>query len=229
MSSPVIVSRIQNRRGTQTQFNGLIYTPGGPNSLYPLPTPTYPGGTGYYPGNPLADPNFTSANYPNVLMPGELAFCTDTFNVYIGNVNGAYTLINASVGPTGDLTPVVWSLPPTQPPGDTPVFDFINNPQPFEYNPTPFFNILYNVTDAPPPNWDALGSVFSKNGELKITAILGGPATLTDTGTEINTAGIFFAIEARYNTLLNKIEIWYSHDHLSNLTFSTSTIHWLPF
>jgi len=66
MASPVTVSRIQNRRGTQAQFN----------ALYP------PGYTGTGPVNINL--------YPNILMPGELALCTDTRRVFLGNLSGEY-------------------------------------------------------------------------------------------------------------------------------------------
>ena len=215
MTSPVIVSRIQNRRGTQTQFDGLTYTPGGPNSLYPQ---GYNGLNGYG-----SFPDFDSVNYPNVLLPGELAFCTDTFKVFIGNVNGAYTEIGSGSS-SGDLTPVVTILPPTQPSGDPPIFSHIAT---LDYQVTPFFNMIYDVTDSILSDWNSTGTSFSKNGELKITAISGGPASLVDTAVEINTGGTFFSLQAVFN--YPSIEIWYSHDHSTNLTFSTSSIRWLPF
>jgi hypothetical protein len=72
MTAPVVVSRIQNRRGLQTQFD----------ELYP---PGYLGVGGY--GSIV---NFTPENFPNVLLPGEIVLCTDTRKVFIGNVNGEY-------------------------------------------------------------------------------------------------------------------------------------------
>jgi hypothetical protein len=74
MVSPVVVSRIQHRRGLQTQFD----------ELYPL---GYVGVGGY---NAPAFPDFTPLNYPNVLLPGEMVLCTDTRRVYMGNINGEY-------------------------------------------------------------------------------------------------------------------------------------------
>lgn len=61
--TPVVVSRIQNRRGTQADFD----------NLYP---PGYTGTGG--------------AIGPDILQPGELALCTDTRRVFIGNINGEY-------------------------------------------------------------------------------------------------------------------------------------------
>lgn len=72
MAAPVVVSRIQSRRGTQAQFD----------ALYPL---GYSGIGGYG-----SLPGFNSTNYPNVLMPGELALCTDTRRVFLGNLNAEY-------------------------------------------------------------------------------------------------------------------------------------------
>jgi hypothetical protein len=85
---PVTVSRIQNRRGTQVQFE----------ALYPS---GYTGTGGY--GNP---PSFTPAAYPNVLLPGELALCEDTLKIYIGLHDGKYFQLGTSSGGTGSVTSV---------------------------------------------------------------------------------------------------------------------------
>lgn len=222
MASPVTVSRIQNRRGTQVDFNGLIFTPGGPNSLYPLPTIPFPGGTGYYPGNPSADPDFTVTNYPNVLMPGELALCTDTFTVYIGNINGGYVQLTNPPPPTiSDLVfgpLVVISLPPS--PG-------IFTPIPaLNYLATPFFTLLYDITDSPSPDWNTVGTNFSRNGEMKITAVISPGVVLTDTSTEVNNTLHDISFTAAYSG--PNIQISYMHNFPGSLTFSSSTIRWLP-
>ena len=81
MASPVVVSRIQNRRGTQVQFD----------ALYPVGY-TGIGGYGSLPG-------FNVTNFPDVLLPGELAFCTDTRRLFIGNINGEYTEVGGGGAP----------------------------------------------------------------------------------------------------------------------------------
>jgi hypothetical protein len=78
MASPVVVSRIQNRRGTQAQFD----------ALYPVGY-TGIGGYGSLPG-------FNATNFPDVLLPGEVAFCTDTRRFFIGNINAEYTEVGVA-------------------------------------------------------------------------------------------------------------------------------------
>jgi hypothetical protein len=204
MASPVVVSRIQNRRGTQAQFDAL-----------------YPFG---YNGIGGADINL----YPNILLQGELALCTDTRRVFIGNINGEYIEIQTLLD---GIPPVVISLPPTA------VFTVI--PQ-LTYAATPFFNIAYDITDTVGPDWNAVGTQYSRNGELQITATVPfapilnppfpplTPVTLTDTGTEINTVlPKEIGFMAQYNG--SNIEILYMHDFLVPLTLSVTSIHWLPF
>lgn len=79
MSSPVVVTRIQIRRGIQSQFD----------ALYP---PGYNGIGGY--GSIIG---FDATNFPDVLLSGEMCFVTDTRNTYIGNINAEYTQINIPV------------------------------------------------------------------------------------------------------------------------------------
>ena len=162
MSTPVVVSRIQNRRGTQSQFNGS-YVPPGPGPIYPtgyngiggfgsvsgpLIATTSTSGTGsvatvsfaaatYLENSPIGSSvtitgvtpvgyngiwtvtassgtsvSFASAttgvqtvagtitrpynsiNYPSVLLAGELALCTDSGRVFMGNINGEYLEIS---------------------------------------------------------------------------------------------------------------------------------------
>ena len=88
MAAPVVVSRIQNRRGTQAQFD----------SLYP------PGYTGIG--------GVSIITWPNILLPGELALATDTRNIYLGNLNGEYVKISTGAGENIALLPLVVSLPP---------------------------------------------------------------------------------------------------------------------
>jgi hypothetical protein len=207
MSTPVVVTRIQNRRGTQDQFNGAV-------AIYP---PTYDGIGGF--GSGAFIPPFNVTNYPNVLLPGELALCTDTRNLYMGNINGEYVTLTTSTGTEIFLNPLTASLPPvgvfTTIPGAT-----------FTLLPTPFFNLVYSLTDDPAANWDTVGTNFSRNGVMNITAVVSAP-TLTDTGTEINLTANSISFQAIYN--LGNIEIQYMHNFAGALTFNTSTIRWIPF
>jgi hypothetical protein len=233
MSSPVVVSRIQNRRGTQDQFNGHVYSPSGPNSVYPI---GYTGVGGYG-----SFPTFNSSNYPNVLLPGELALCTDSRKIFMGNLNGEYVEVEIVLGDGLFLHPSVWELPPSG--SFVPITRLLPFPVTLEYDATPFLNVLYDVTDDTlTPDWNTVGTNFSKNGELKITAVAyfspnipnpnpflpdTTPVELTDTGTDINLvqpSDIQFI--AQYNG--PKIEILYKHDFPGSLTFSTSTIRWIP-
>ena len=222
MTSPVVISRIQNRRGLQAQFDGDIYTPGGPNTVYPL---GYDGVDGYntilHPN--LAFPDFTPTNYPNVLLPGELAFCTDSRRIFLGNEGGAYVEIPIVLGDGIFLPPMTISLATAG--------SFTHIPT-LDYSPTPFFTLLYDLTDDTlMEDWNTVGTNFSKNGELKITAINNEPpdASLTDTGTEINLTPLYdISFKAVYNSApIPHIEIWYTHNFPGNLTFSTSTISWI--
>ena len=227
MSTPVVVSRIQNRRGTQVQFNGYTYSPSGPNSVYPL---GYTGVGGYG-----SFPNFNSTNYPNVLLPGELALCTDSRKIFLGNLAGEYIEI-AEITPDREfLDPASWILPPS--PTFVPITKIIPGPITIklEFDATPFFIILYDITDSLSPDWNQPGINFAKNGELKITAITSSmisppppfsSATLTDTGTDINLTPFDISFIAQYNG--PKIEIWYMHNFPDSLVFTTNTVTWLP-
>jgi hypothetical protein len=196
MASPVTVSRIQNRRGTQAQFD----------ALYP------PGYTGVGP----VDINI----YPNILMPGELALTTDTRRIFLGNLTGEYIEIATATGGGILLGPLVLSLPPIGVPTPIPQLDYLA---------TPFFTLLYDITDSPSPDWNTVGTAFSRNGEMKITAVTDfgpGSVSLTDTSTEVNTTLFDISFTADYNG--PNIEISYTHNFLGSLTFSSSTILWLP-
>jgi hypothetical protein len=240
MSAPVVVSRIQNRRGTQIQFDGYVYNPVGPNSLYPH---GYNGAAGY---NNF--PNFTPINYPKVLLPGELALCVDTGRIFIGNTDGRFIETDTiPVDSNQHLRPIEWPLPVPDFPGVfQPVKRTVDSVDiTLEYAATPFLNILYDVTDVTAPDWNSVGSAFSRNGELRITAVQSSatppppfstlpnlppfsPATLVDTGTQINldeTKDVNFI--AKY--VGANIEIWYTHNFSTTLTLSTNTISWLPF
>jgi hypothetical protein len=211
MATPVVVTRIQNRRGTQAQFD----------ALYP-PGYTGIGGFGSLPG-------FTLANFPGVLVSGELALVTDTRRMFMGNINGEYIELDSATSLNSiDLLPIVITLPPAA------VFTVIPS---LTYAATPFTKILYDITDSVNPDWNIVGTDFSRNGQLEITAVdyflpvwPNEPVTLTDTGTEINLVSpnqISFI--AQYDLTQTLIEILYMHDFAGSLTFSSASIKWLPF
>jgi len=205
MASPVVVSRIQNRRGLQAQFA----------ALYP---PGYNGIGGY--GSIIG---FNATNFPNVLMPGELALCTDTRRMFMGNLNAEFIELAIESGLA--LDPLVIQLPPVG------IFTVIPA---FTYPATPFFTLLYDLTDDLSPDQNIPGTDFSRNGSLQITAVkyVAAPpaATLTDSGTEINNASpSTISFIAEYDFTQTLIEIKYMHDFPGNLTLSSTSLIWLPF
>lgn len=219
VGTPVVVSRIQNRRGTQQQFDGYVYSISGPNSVYPQ---GYNGIAGF--GNDPLFPEFTIQNYPNVLLPGELALCTDSRRLFIGNVSGTFSEIIIGLQDT-DLTrlrPETFTLVPSatwkkiegltlRPSSSDPIA------------PTPFLSFLYSVTDAPESRDPGVN--FSKNGLLQITGTT-TDVTLSDTSTEINTTPYTISFKAEYDT--GFITVWYIHNFTSSLSFDTNAIAWLP-
>lgn len=291
---PVTVTRIQNRRGTYSQFL----------NLYPV---GYSGVGGF---NSI--PGYTAAAYPNVLQPGELALCTDNRKMFMGNLNGEYievgagtgggstgtvSSVNVSGGSTGlaaiggpittsgtivlggklkienggtnamtaqeartnllpsqsgqngkylktNGTDVSWQNLPA--PGVfTPLIitllptstSFVHIPE-LDYDPTPFYRIMYGITDAPasvPPilnDANNVGPLFSKNGQLELTVILpsGGEyvdAILTDLGTELQPESNFsVSFKASYNSAGNKVQISYVSNYPTPLLFTTTSLKW---
>ena len=207
--TPVVVSRIQNRRGIQSQFL----------ALYPE---GYTGVGGF--GSGSYNPPFNIENYPSVLMPGELALCTDSRNLYIGNINGEYVIIG-TVGSgvsLNTLVPKEISLGP--------VTTFTVIPA-LTYLATPFTTFLYSITDSISANQNIVGTTFSKNGQLQITAIVASesssPVTLTDVGTEVNVTPYTISFKALYGSN-NHIDIYYKHNFPGALSFNTTDIKWIP-
>ena len=250
-STHVVVSRIQNRRGTQADFNGFAYSTSGPNSVYPYNST----GNGYYPSS--TDINFTAANYPNVLLPGELSLCTDSGRIFMGNLNGGYTEISqiisagggSSSNSSGDtLQPSSWPLPPASTfttitrvvPNSLPVLNI-----PLDWSSTPFFIINYSITDNGSADWTTVGNSFSRNGQLKITAINSSampvppstqstnpapqsPVSLVDTGVEINaTPGYDISFNAYYSA--GRIHLSYIHNFPTTIILNTETTNWVTF
>lgn len=272
--TPVVVSRIQNRRGTQAQFDNLYpkeYTsaPGATSSAAVITVnttdnlvvgakPQVINGIGQFvPGTTIlsvdsitqftvsAEPLVAlsggaivyvkkyngqgGATGPNILQPGELALCTDTRRVFMGNMNGEYVeLASIGAGPTDIVTtPLVLSLLPA-------TWTEISA---LTYLPTPFMDMLYSVVDIPTDNPNDVGLNFAKNGELRITAT-GITATLVDTCTSINVAPLVpnpnpllpdippdINFKAGYDVGGN-IVISYMHNFPIPLTLSVSSIIW---
>jgi hypothetical protein len=223
MAIPVVASRIQNRRGTQDNFNG----PAG--GIYP---PDYDGNGGYNP--PGTGPiGFTPQAYPNVLLPGELAVCIDSLRVFIGvgpgpGPSGKFVELLVSAGAdTFSLVPLVLVLPPVT------VFTAITGLNYMPSTSTPFFTIFYDLTDHLGDSWDEPGTLFSRNGSMQITAVkyVATPpaATLTDSGTEINKTANSISFIAEYDPTGVFIQIKYKHSFPTSLTFSSRSLHWQPF
>ena len=277
MTSPVVVSRIQNRRGTQDQFEalypgpyeslpgatstGLVVTVNDTTGLYEGARPVAKFGTGQFaPGTKIVSvdsatqftidiiPTIPLSGistvvfveryngiggvpidlYPNILLPGELALCTDSRRVFLGNINGEYVELLV-FEPNTDLLlqPLVKILPPSVIWTDMPDGGI-------EYDVTPFLTVLYDVTDVVDPNWNIPGVNITRNGELKISArnpLIPNPAnvTLTDNSSDINATAFDISFRAIYDLSGSKIKLQYTHNFPTNLLFSTSTIRWVPF
>lgn len=214
MTSPVVITRIQNRRGTQDQFDAL-YPPG-------------------YAGIGGCDINI----WTRILLPGELAECTDTRRVFIGNLNGEYF----ELGAIDSIPPLILNLPPES--------TFTGIPQ-LTYVAQPFFKLIYSIVDITGADAFSPGENFTKSGEMQIVSVQNSPlppppdtslpmpivlpipqhATLSDNGTEISTygAGIDINFNAEYSEIDNTVSISYMHNFPSSLTFSTRSIIWSSF
>ncbi len=141
MPSPVVITRMQNRRGTQAQFEDLY--PAGYDGV---------GGFGSVVG-------YNITNYPLVLVSGEIAVCTDTRRIFIGNINGEFFEIATTESTVIDdlhLQPAVISLAPV---GSFTVMA--------TYPTSPFKKIFYDVVNSGSLNPNSVGATFSKNGVLE--------------------------------------------------------------
>lgn len=217
MVSPVVITRMQNRRGIQSQFDALY--PGGYDGV---------GGFGSIGG-------YNITNYPSVLLSGEVALCTDTRRIFIGNINGEFFEISTVEETTFDnlvLQPAVVSLAPQA------SFTVMAT-----YNVTPFKKIFYDVANSASVDPNVVGATFSRNGIIDITAVTNftpaspvapfpaiTPVTLTDSGVEINTVSPkAISFMAQYTDISAlTIDILYKHDFTGSLTFSSSSVVWLP-
>lgn len=199
--TPVVVTRIQNRRGTQDQFD----------ALYPV---GYLGVGGF--GDPDF-PGFNEANYPNVLLPGELALCTDSRRAFIGNINGEYAEISLNLGPESEivLSPVKFSLVPSATYQTTGI----------TYDRSPFFQILYNISDTsidPVPT--DTGVNYSSSGTMTISSTT-GQTLLQNSMTEIEVVPAGLSFVSVYNG--NSVEVHYKHNFPGTLNLYTATIRWI--
>ena len=201
MTLPVTVTRIQNRRGTQAEFDAL-YPPG-------------------YGGSGGVDIN----EYPGILLPGELALCTDTRSVYIGNTNGEYVRIADDISNI-ELLPLSLLL--------FPVSVYVPIPE-LSFSATSFYNLDYSLFDSETINWNTPGVNLARNGVISITALMpllnGEDVTLTETYTELNKypSDKYISFKALYNQDNNGIEIYYKHNFPVPVRFNTSSKSWIPF
>ncbi len=274
--TPVVISRIQNRRGTQAQFDNLypkeytsdpgatsllaVVTVGNTDGLVVGAKPVVINGIGQFVGGTTilsidSGTQFTvsaepivplsggatvihvnqyhgqgGAVGPNILQPGELALCTDTRRLFMGNSNGEYIEL-VTVGEVTNFVaaPLVLILPPNTVP------EVI---APLTHDATPFLSLLYGLVDIVTDDPNAVGLNFSKNGVLQITST-STDATITDVGTDVNTSAlvpnpnpIFPDIQPDISFSVakvgNSIEISYLHNFTVPLTLSTSSIIWAP-
>lgn len=199
--TPVVVTRIQNRRGTQTQFE----------ALYPA---GYAGVGGY--GDPNF-PGFDESNYPNVLLAGEIALITDSRRVFVGNTNGEYLELQSSSSDSN-----IEILPLTIPLVNT-AGNYVVIPQ-LDISATPFLQILYSVSDSGSTDPNAIGADFSASGTMMVTSIANS-AGLTNNMTEINVNGGLLTFIAVYES--GNIRIKYKHDFPTTLYLSVGTIRWI--
>lgn len=199
-SSPVIVSRIQNRRGTQAEFN----------ALYP---PGYSGVGG--------------ATGTKILQPGEIGLTTDTRRVFIGNLNGEYIELTGAGGGGGGInfTPVVASLPTTSVFTEVPELSYsATSLFNITYSVT---NAGDSQPGSPGVSFSRTGTltvaaILNQSGA--------GSATLTDDSLELdpsNSADISFIAE--YDQPTGLVKIKYRHNYLSPLILTTGTMAWAPF
>lgn len=274
MATPVMVSRIQNRRGTQDQFDAL-YPPGydgqagfgtslnravisntstsgdgmtvtvicdgtrypvGTNITVSGVTPAAFNGSFLVTTTTSTQITYTSAAvgpitvdgilyttynptvYPNILLPGELALCTDSRKLFVGNVNGGYVQLAIAL-PDDDLSLKPYIVPL---PGNS-TGDIIAIPN------VPFYTVIYDVTDSTDlVNWDLPGTKFSRNGRLEITATT-TTATLSDSGTEVSTLSPTGDINFNATVSGSDIIISYTNTFAESLLISASAIHWSPF
>jgi len=215
--SQVVISRIQNRRGTIAEFQ----------ALYPL---DYDGSSGY---NSTKFPNYNPTDYPNVLQPGEIGLCTDSEQLFIGSINGTYLGVQVEESNNNlNFAPIVVLLQPS---------NWIAVGPELEFDPpiSSFLNIFYTLSDVNPITGAA--NQYSKNGTMSITETA-SLVQLSDTGIEINTYPVTLdpngiplnpidiSFETRYTSIPGgSIQVFYKHNFPNPLYLSTATIQWGPF
>lgn len=196
-TSPVIVSRIQNRRGTQAEFD----------ALYP------PGYTGV-----------GGATGNRVLQPGEIGLCLDSRRVFIGTLNGEYIEFGKGAGSGSgsgiNFDPIIIQLPPTS--------EFVEIPE-LTVVATPMLKIMYSVADTNTDLLGAIGTAYSRVGQLDITST-SARATLSDDYTTVDEdVANILDFRADYSNMDQSIRIKYRHDFPGILTMTSGTISWAPF
>lgn len=198
---------------TPSAYNGtfVVYS-STPTTVVYRYTGTAPTGVVSVPG--IVYPAYTPTLFSNVLMPGELAVCTDTRNIFMGNLDGEY--VQVATKDTGDaLPPVIIALAPAASYSSTTLV----------YSATPFYTVLYSLTNSTSTeNPNSVGTTFSRNGSLTITANA-STATLNDVFTEVNGTSYTASFIAEYSG--PNIIIKYKHNFPTNLVFSTNSIHWV--
>lgn len=201
MTSQVVLSRIQNRRGTQVQFNAL-YT-----SL-----------------NPLANEQQLQPGEIGVCTDTGRMFMGTELNIF--PIPNSYIEILSNSTPlviTGQIsfTPLIVTLAPVG--TFTTISSLAINLGLYTSGNIGFYEILYNVYELPP----AMSSPpFSRSGVLNLSTST-SYATLTDTSTDINPTSSDISFQAVYSG--GSVEIQYQHNFTGDVVLSTSTILWAPF
>jgi hypothetical protein len=140
----------------------------------------------------------------------------------MGNISGEYVEISGQSLENLTLLPLTIALPPAA--------TFTVIPE-LTFKATPFFNIIYSITDDLSLNRNTPGTNFSRSGSLQVTSIkyvvTPAAATLTDMSSEINDTPYTITFMAEYDVTETDIEIKYTHDFPDDLTFSSSSLVWV--
>lgn len=210
MATQVVLSRMQNRRGTQAEFDAL-YISGAPVELQ-----LQPGEVGF-----CTDTHrlFIGNDIPVIGNP----------YTYTEIPTAGQTVITGS---TLEFSPIIISLLPAASWTDVTSLAFT----PDATSPHPgLLNIFYTLTELSPLL--STDVPFTKSGILSVATTTYTSSSafipvskLTDTGTEINTylspqPDISFKAEYSGGT----VQIYYKHNFSGSLELSTSTIHWINF
>ena len=196
--TPVVVSRIQNRRGTQAQFD----------ALYPI----YP------------NPDKPSALQPGELA----LITDSPGRVFMGTPGGFYVELSlASSSTVLTFIPVQVALPPTgalwspipalNTTGTTPFYSIL-------YSIT---DVISSPGVPAPANNVGIKFSKNGELQITAISFSPGYVSLTDTGTDINAYASPYDINFKADYAGPDIQISYMHDFPVSLTFSTSSITWI--